>query len=358
MPKGQTFPSERKFIMDETTGIRYTRLTSFPALNTNFYMHDNCFTPDSKTLVFRSQSIASRNAPTDLFKVDTDGNNLTQITEGNVGGPLVSFNERALLYTHDRKIIKLGLDSLAETEICGWPEGVTSCGSPSLTNDCRYYVAHVTLANGRTGAALFDLVKGESSVVFETDLPMSHMQVEPNELKYIAFQNNTPPKSGVGPNAGKLMYRNIWVVNIDGTNPREVPLDYGNGHWMWHGTGFRIMSALDRLRGVVICRVDDDYNDFVTTMPAWHSGSSRDGRWVISDSNWPDMGLLLTNTDTRKTKVVCETRSSSGHPQWSHPHPGLSPDMRFAVFSSDRFGHPDVFCVELPEGLKAELAAV
>lgn len=350
MSKGQEFQNERKFMLDEKTGTRVTRLTAFPTINENLYMHDNCFTPDSKTLIFKSWSSLTRGSPWDLFKVNTDGTGLVQITDGPVGGPLVSFRERAVFFTRDRKMVKLELDTLAETELCGLPDEVGGCGQPSMTNDSRFYLAQSSLKNGKAGATLFDLEKGESRVVFEFDGSLSHMQVEPSQMKYIAYQH--------GPLPGDTHYRNIWIVDIDGTNARELPLNYGNGHWMWHGDGMRIMSALDRMRGIAICRVDDGFNDIVTTMPAWHAGSSRDGHWAVADTNWPDMGLILCNTDTRKTKPVCETLGTNCNPQWTHPHPGLSPDMRYVVFSSDRFGHPDVYIAELTDEFKAGLAKI
>jgi hypothetical protein len=37
-------------------------------------------------------------------------------------------------------------------------------------------------------------------------------------------------------------------------------------------------------------------------------------------------------------------------PQWTHPHPSFTPDEKWAIFTSDRTGHPQVYAVELPDG--------
>lgn len=345
MAKGDRLASERKFIEDEKTGAKIVKLTSFPTMHENLYMHDNCFTPDGKTLVFRTLRRLERGAPYDLFEVDTDGQNLVQITEGDVGGPLVSPVENALFFTRDKRLIKMELDSLKEEDICGFPDGVASCGGPSMTYNGKYYVAQATTNKGEGGAVRFKTDGSEAVLAFSRPGFMSHLQCEPVKAEIIAYQ--TEPDEA---------HRNIRLVDLGGANDRPLELYYGNGHWMWHGPTGRIMSAREFVRGVAVFGEGDAENDTITTLPAWHSGSSRDGKWVVSDTNWPDIGIVLTNSETKKSEVLCLSKGSNCHPQWTHPHPGFSPDAKTVVFKSDVTGHPDVYIVSVPDDMRERLS--
>ena len=95
MARGQTYNHERISRTDPVTGRPMVQLTSFPT--TSQHMPYSCrgvtngFTPDSATIVFRSMRSNERDAPWDLFRVDVDGANLAQLTDGDhVGGVVVS----------------------------------------------------------------------------------------------------------------------------------------------------------------------------------------------------------------------------------------------------------------------------
>src|SRR5690606_17226852 len=121
---------------------------------------------------------------------------------------------------------------------------------------------------------------------------------------------------------------------------------------------------------------------------AWHICPSRDGRRVLCDTNHPDLGIQLIDVATGERKLICESLSSNrgsqwakgryAHkedfeaaaregasdiskelswmemktdtvygPQWTHPHPSLSHSGRWATFTSDRTGHPQVYVVQI-----------
>ncbi len=49
--------------------------------------------------------------------------------------------------------------------------------------------------------------------------------------------------------------------------------------------------------------------------------------------------------------MVCESKASLGSPQNTHPHPYLTPDLRWVIFNSDRGGFPHIHAASIPEGL-------
>ncbi|MDP6125189.1 MAG: hypothetical protein QGH20_05475 [Candidatus Latescibacteria bacterium] len=87
----------------------------------------------------------------------------------------------------------------------------------------------------------------------------------------------------------------------------------------------------------------------------WHSSASIDGEWIIADTNWPNEGLVLVCVKTRRFKTLLDPQTSAGHPQWTHPHPFLSPDRRFVAFGSDWTGVAQVYTAGVPAELYEEL---
>ena len=88
----------------------------------------------------------------------------------------------------------------------------------------------------------------------------------------------------------------------------------------------------------------------------WHAGASFDGEWIIADTNWPDRGLQLVHVPTGRYAPLCHPNSSNGYPQWTHPHPQLSPDGKYALYGSDRTGCPQVYLAEITDEFRAHVA--
>jgi hypothetical protein len=84
----------------------------------------------------------------------------------------------------------------------------------------------------------------------------------------------------------------------------------------------------------------------------WHSAPSSDGQWIVSDTNWPDIGIQLIHVPTGHFRTLC--MSDSGY---AHPHPVLNHDASNAMFTSDRSGISQVYCVEISDAFKEEVAA-
>jgi len=64
---------------------------------------------------------------------------------------------------------------------------------------------------------------------------------------------------------------------------------------------------------------------------------------------------VVGSIKTGRWSVLCESGSSLSIPQYTHPHPYLSPDNKWVIFNSDRTGIPHVYAASVPEGLLDEL---
>jgi len=117
--------------------------------------------------------------------------------------------------------------------------------------------------------------------------------------------------------------------------------------------------------------IDDGTIRCIAKTNAWHPTVNRAGTMLVSDTNCPDVGLILC--DPRQTcgeiEKLCESNASNTGDHWqrdhcpyddgpvevyapqhTHPHPSFSPDGGRVVFTSDRTGFAEVYEVELPAG--------
>lgn len=346
MAKGQLYSPERKFITDSKTGAKITRLTAFPTVHKKFYFHVNAFTPDSKTVAFYSYKYAQRDSQQDVFKVDTDGMNLIQVTDRpGIGGAIVSYSGNWLYYISGGTLWRVSMTTYEEEQIRHLDE-VAWTDLGCLTFDDQYYFVEAGLKNGNYAIIRCSTDGKEADILIQQSTPITHAQCEPSEGKIIAFQQKSDEKN-----------RNIWLINSDGTNLRPLELPHGNGHWMWLGSTKKIMSNLTSdHRGIAVVGEGDEAPEMYAGEHFWHGSCSMDGRWMVSDTNWPDHGIQLINVATKKYTTLCYSNSSSGHPQWSHPHPSFSPDGKKVVFNSDMNGIPNVYIVDIPDEMLAELS--
>jgi len=347
MAKGQQYQPERRFFQDNRTGVEITQLSSFPTVNSKFYFHVNAFTPDSKSLVFHSYKSASRNSQIDVFKVDVDGTGLTRLTDNpGVGGTVLSYDGQWLYYMVGPEFRRTSLTTYEEQTINRLERLSGEFDLACITYDDRHYYVEAVLDNGNVGIVRFAADGSEATVVYEGP-GITHVQVEPQEGKTIAFQTRPDEQ-----------HRNIWLIDADGGNLRPFSLPYGNGHWMWVGGTGKIMSNLEKAhQGIAVMREGDEQAErLVEGEHFWHASSSLDGEWMVSDTNWPDNGIQIIHIKTKKYKTLCYTGSSSSHPQWTHPHPSFSPDGRYVVFNSDASGIPHLYLAKVPEELYAELS--
>ncbi|WP_240417875.1 oligogalacturonate lyase family protein [Paenibacillus periandrae] len=356
MSRGRVYSSERRFFKDAVTGTEIVQLTSFPCINIKLYFHVNAFTPDSQTLVFQVFSEATRDSKVDIFKVNIDGKGLTQLTDAaEAGSPVVSPDGHWLYYMCHGELRRVSMTDYREERI-GYIDGIqpstglssNTAGSTinaSMSSDGRVYFTDATLTNGRRAILRYTTDGKEAAIIYESD-SITHTQCEPSEAKVVAFQH--------GPDA---RHRNIWLINEDGTNVRPLDLPYGNGHWMWLGSSQKILTNLEKqFNGIAVMGEHDDKPEIIVTGEHfWHAASSRDGKWMVSDTSWPDNGIQLIHVDNKKYATLCYSQSSSSHTQWSHPHPSFSPDGNYVVYNSDITGTAQMYLVKIPEHLRAEL---
>jgi len=82
---------------------------------------------------------------------------------------------------------------------------------------------------------------------------------------------------------------------------------------------------------------------------------SRCGRLLCCDDFQGDYRIVIGSVETGETAVVCDSRSQPTRAQNTHPHPYLTPDLRWVIFNSNRTGFPHVHAARVPEGMVERL---
>lgn len=346
MARGKTYSIERIQHYDPDTGVSYLQLTSFPTpsmhLSYIYMCAHNGFTADSKTLVFTSVRSNHRDSPADLFRVDVDGTNLSQLTERNdVRGVTVAATTRAAYFLDGNTLFKVDLDTLEEQDIAHTE--FTLQGWSCLTPDDRWYFVKGTDQDGNMAILRFP-TDGSAAERTETDGRWNLYSVDPRG-NALFMQSEMEGR------------RIILLVDFEG----RLISRYGYGDRFAHccplgKSGLFQACAHLPQHALLLLGPDQGEPSVLVEGPYfWHSCGSEDGEWIIADTNWPNVGLQLACVRTRRFRRLLHPRNSAGHPQCTHGHPLFSPDGRMVAFNSDQTGVGQVCVAEIPDQFREEL---
>ena len=137
---------------DPVTGAFVLQLTAAQNSSTNLYFEHQSFLNDDTTVIFLSQRYPGRGAPSDLFRANDDGTNLTQLTDEAhpLGHPIPAWDERLIYGVRGNALMALDPDTFEATEVARCQE-VTGLGACTLSGDGAYFLGCGTLkSNGKT----------------------------------------------------------------------------------------------------------------------------------------------------------------------------------------------------------------
>ena len=342
------YSMERIIRKDELTGARVTQLTSFPVLNHTLYYHCPCFTPDSKTLIFLSYRGDGRVSSPDLWRVDLDGTDLRRVTNREwLAGFIISPDGKRVYAQDGGTLLSWSMEGGEPIEL-GHVDGVSYAATVlgSITADGKWYTSSAIMDDGSTVLVRY-ATDGDEAAVLLTREFLTHVQVDQSGSDRVLF--GAPPDAHDG--------TNLWICESDGSDVRRLSLVNSTGHFGWFGKTGKVFSTVTEPFGSVVVTGEGQETCLVARGGHfWHASGSEDGRWIAADTNWPDMGVMLINTESGAWAPICMSGASHGHPQWTHPHPMLSPDARHVVINSDRTGIGQVYSIEIPEEIREQIS--
>jgi Tol biopolymer transport system component len=60
---------------------------------------------------------------------------------------------------------------------------------------------------------------------------------------------------------------------------------------------------------------------------------------------------------SRRAAVICESKTSPTQSQSTHPHPYVTPDLKWIIFNSSRSGSDHIYAARIPDELMTSLLA-
>ena len=373
--------SERIQRIDPRTGIKVIQLTSYPLPSAHFYYDWPCVTPDNRRMVFYCQRFLRRGAPWDIFRVDTDGLNMYQLTEygeweeegGYYGRPwaVLTLDGTHLYANAGRKLHRVDMetgDDEVIADLAEFSEGGITLGKLVLSaSGERIFVGRtrpIDPANPdehpQHDWLTVDLETGSASVPDGADGAVMGCAYDENGL--IVQRGNVIWGTREAADGSRTFYNaagkmHLYLVDEDGTNERLI----GENIYA-HGTNLGRKGAMQGCglpphRCLWIGEPEKEPYKLVQGPYFWHSGASFDAEWIVGDTNWPDQGLQLAHVPSAHFRTLCHPGASRDHVEYGHPHPSLSQDGRIAVFRSDRTGASQVYVAHVTDEFRESVVA-
>jgi hypothetical protein len=245
----------------------------------------------------------------------------------------------------------------------------------TVSTDRRYYASGTKTDPGWTmfDILLVDLEKGEQKILDRDPFILNpHPQFEPGEGRTLMIQHNRGGKyspSGemerlVGPEGATLYLLSVPQgkrTELQVGTPYTTPC---TGHEAWIGNTREILltvSARDEYApekgNLLAIRSGGPARVVARGYRFAHVGVSRCGRLFSCDDFQGAYQVVIGSNRTGQTGVVCQTKTSPTRSQSTHPHPYLTPDLKWVIFNSNRTGFPHVYAASVPQGMIDRLTA-
>ena len=363
MPKATRYLSESKTIRDKMTGAVIRQVTDYPSINHHPFFFVPSYDNEMKFLVF----ISHRTGTPQIFGEEKATGQLIQFTdrldidEWSVyparGGNFILFTAGGIGWRlemdtlEENRLVEFGDDLAREEGMVGAAMGTTALS----WNDRWWAVPVKTGDNFRL--FLIDTQSGDFSIIMENE-KIGHPQFCPDDDNLILYlAGMTDP---------------LWLFDRRLSQKRRIYLrDAEQRQWITHASWIpnrREVSFVDWPKGIIAVQVDSGEIRQVANFNGWHAICSPDGRQMVADTHFPDIGLQLFNPldGTGLPNLLCHAGATQlgehwgspfpyDHgpinvyaPQHTHPHPSFAPDLSRVVFTSDRGGNAQVYECFLP----------
>lgn len=242
----------------------------------------------------------------------------------------------------------------------------------TVSPDGNFYAYGVTVDDKFTlfGIEVVDLIKGTREII-DTDpyILNPHPQFEPSEGKQILVQHN---RGGQIDETGKLIKlvgeegATLYILDVNSGRRTELLVGKpyttpATGHEAWIGDTKEILLTVVASDDFApekgnLLAVSAGKPVRVVCKGFWlnHVGTSVDGRFFSCDDT-RTKDVIIGSMKTGKTAIICHSETSYGRAQNTHPHPYLTPDLKWVVFNSDRTGSPQIYVASVPDGIIGEL---
>jgi len=270
-------------------------------------------------------------------------------------------------------LMRADLDDGKSTAIYRLPPSLAIRSLGTVTTDGRYYAGGTMTEPGwkMFDITLADLQKGEHRILDRDPFILNpHPQFEPGEVRMLMIQHNRGGKYApdgqlerlVGPEGATL-----YVLSVPEGRRTELAVGTPHttpctGHEAWIGTTGEMLlsvSASGEFRpekgNLLAIRVGQPPRVVARGYRFNHVGASRCGRIFSADDWQPPYKIVIGSTQAERAAVICESKTSPTRSQNTHPHPYVTPDLKWVIFNSNRTGQDHVYAARIPDELMTNL---
>lgn len=243
----------------------------------------------------------------------------------------------------------------------------------TVSYDGRYYAGGVVLSPtwDNFGIVVVDLEEGREFIVDQDPFILNpHPQFDPGPRYQLMIQHNRGGKFSPEGKLERLVGEEgatLYVLSVPEGRRTTLPIGKPfttpcTGHEAWIGTTGEMLFTVSwsgdfspekgNLLGI---RPGGQPRVVARGYRFNHVGTSRCGRLFSADDSQPPFKIVIGNTRTGTTAVVCESQTKPDGRQNTHVHPYLTPDLKWVIFNSNRTGFPHVYAAPVSEGTLARV---
>jgi oligogalacturonide lyase len=332
--KGALLPSAWHRYSDPATEFEVLRLTDpahsswLPAYYNRTLARRGAF------LLYASDDTGSAQA----YRMDLHSGESRRLTEAaklDASSLAMLPDERGFCYWDGPALHQIALGNLRAHQVYEIADGWERCPGSSVADDGTAIVGEGR--NGTSRLLVVGLQKGGARTVTEAPFILSHPQARPKRAQILYRQADEA----------------LWLVNLDGTQNRKLPLADGRvgpARWSPDGRTILYLNFPDdptQLHAIRECFPDQGSDKLVarTSQFAHFGCNTNTSVFVGASQNRAAPYILILLRLTRRELSLCEHRASNP----SMAAPIFSADSQQIFFESDRDGKPAIYKIHVSQ---------
>ena len=367
MAKGDTFAPEKTEYTDPETGHAVWQLTASQGHDHHLYFTETSFHPDGKRIVFASD----RGGKFDHYVMVLETGEIAQLTDVTErlrsNSSVIDPHGEWLYFWEGSGLKAIHFDTYEERQLYTAPQGQRG-GLISISSDgvqLAFPLMPIIELKSQTPkiysgmAEMFErctsgdigMVKTDGSehwIAYHENCWTSHVNICPADRDLILYCHE---------GSWADVAQRMWLVRSDGTDRRPLRLQepedaLGHEYWLDDGVtvGYHGRRG-PRKEGIfgLINKDGTNCREYVLPAPSNHCQSTHDGNRHVTDGLGGERYIYEIHPQDDGTAECTKVVKHEGtfEMQIGHPHPVISPDDKWVLYTSDRGGRCNVYLAEL-----------
>jgi hypothetical protein len=361
-----------RFVEKQPTGAEIWQVTTEEFDQSDIYGEVPYCSRDSRYFVYARRNPALKTNRTEFMRVELGSWKQQRLDSAiSISGCAMSHDGKFYYLKQadggSTDLMCADLDNGKVTAAYRLPPGLAIRSLGTVTTDGRYYAGGTMSEPGwkMFDITLVDLQKGEHRILDRDPFILNpHPQFEPGKGRMLMIQHNRGGKYSpdgqlerlVGPEGATL-----YVLSVPEGRRTELAVGTPHttpctGHEAWIGTTGEMLlsvSASGEFRpekgNLLAIHAGQPPRVVARGYRFNHVGASRCGRIFSADDWQPPYKIVIGSTQAERAAVICESKTSPTRSQNTHPHPYVTPDLKWVIFNSNRTGQDHVYAARIPD---------